>query len=78
MADKDDKVPENVAGKYYVDSSCIDCDVCRSTAPENFAQCEENGYTYVAKQPSNEEEEQLCQEAVESCPVEAIGDDGDN
>ena len=78
MADKDDRVPENVPGKYYVDSSCIDCDVCRSTAPENFAQSEENGYTYVAKQPANEEEEQLCQEAVESCPVEAIGDDGDN
>ena len=24
---------ENVAGPFYVDSSCIDCDACRSMAP---------------------------------------------
>jgi len=78
MADKDDKVPENVPGKYYVDSSCIDCDVCRETAPENFIQSEENGYSYVQKQPENDEEEQLCQEALENCPVEAIGEDGED
>ena len=39
---------------------------------------EEGGYAFVAKQPANEEEEQLCQEAVENCPVEAIGDDGNS
>ncbi len=36
MADLDDKLPDNVAGKWYVDSNCIDCDVCRTTAPNNF------------------------------------------
>ncbi len=36
MPDKNDKVKENIAGTYYVDTSCIDCDVCRDTAPENF------------------------------------------
>lgn len=77
MADKNDKVAESVSGKYYVDSTCIDCDVCRSTAPDNFNRSEENGYSYVFKQPENAEEEQLCKEALESCPVEAIGDDGD-
>ncbi len=77
MADCNDKVPENVPGKYYVDSNCIDCDVCRTTAPANFKANEEEGYSYVYKQPENEEEEALCQEAIESCPVEAIGDDGD-
>jgi len=77
MADKNDKVPENAPGKYYVDSSCIDCDVCRSTAPENFGRSEENGYTFVSKQPENAEEEGLCAEAMEACPVEAIGDDGE-
>jgi len=78
MADKDDKVPENVPGKYFVDSSCIDCDVCRTTAPENFEQSEENGYSFVKKQPESEDEEQLCQEALENCPVEAIGADGED
>jgi ferredoxin len=29
------------------------------------------------KQPSSPEEEALCREAMESCPVEAIGNDGE-
>jgi ferredoxin len=77
MADRMDKVESNVAGKYYVDSNCIDCDVCRETAPENFRANEDEGYSYVFKQPENGEEEAQCQEAMESCPVEAIGNDGD-
>ena len=76
MADPDDKLPDNAPGKYYVDSSCIDCDVCRTTAPNNFEANEDEGYSFVAKQPENDEEEALCEEALESCPVEAIGDDG--
>ncbi|MCG6964861.1 MAG: ferredoxin [Acidobacteria bacterium] len=77
MADPSDKVADNVSGKYYVDSSCIDCDVCRTTAPDNFMANEDEGYSYVFKQPENDDEEALCQEAMEGCPVEAIGDDGD-
>ena len=77
MADPSDKVADNVSGKYYVDSSCIDCDVCRTTAPDNFMANEDEGYSYVFKQPENDDEDALCQEAMEGCPVEAIGDDGD-
>jgi ferredoxin len=77
MANKNDKVPLNVPGKWYVDTSCIDCDVCRTTAPNNFRANEEEGYSYVYKQPETPEEEAQCQEAKASCPVEAIGDDGD-
>lgn len=77
MADPDDKVELNVTGKYYVDTSCIDCDVCRETAPENFKANEDEGYSYVCKQPENADEEAQCEEAMESCPVEAIGDDGE-
>ncbi len=77
MADCNDKLPDNVPGKYYVDSNCIDCDVCRTTAPNNFAANEDEGYSYVSKQPENEEEEAACQQAMEECPVEAIGDDGE-
>jgi hypothetical protein len=36
----------------------------------------DGGYSYVYKQPENEEELELCVEAMEGCPVEAIGDDG--
>ena len=78
MADPDDKVEGSVDGKYYVDSSCIDCDVCRTTAPNNFEANEDEGFSYVVKQPENDEEEAQMEEAIESCPVEAIGDDGDD
>jgi ferredoxin len=76
VADPNDRVPENVPGLYYVDSTCIDCDVCRDTAPDNFRRSDENGYSYVYKQPQNNEERELCEEAMAACPVEAIGNDG--
>ena len=76
MADREEKNEENVSGKFYVDSQCIDCDLCRETAPENFKREEDEGYSFVYKQPDNEEEEEQCREAMEGCPVEAIGDDG--
>ncbi len=76
MADKANKYPENVPGKFYVDNQCIDCDLCRETAPQNFNRSNDGGYSFVAKQPANAEEAAQCKEAKESCPVEAIGDDG--
>ena len=77
MADVANKYPENVSGKYYVDNTCIDCDACRQIAPSNYDRNEEGGYSYLSKQPENPEEEQQCQEALEGCPVEAIGNDGE-
>lgn len=77
MAERSKRIPDNVSGSFYVDRECIDCDLCRETAPENFQRNEDEGFSYVYKQPTNEEELRLCQEALEGCPVEAIGDDGD-
>jgi len=77
MADKGDKLPKNVFGKYYVDSTCIDCDACRSVAPDNFARNDDEGFAYVYKQPDTPDEEELCLDAMDGCPVEAIGDDGE-
>ena len=76
MADNNAKYPDNVPGKFYVDETCIDCDACRATAPENFSRNEDAGYSFVCKQPANAEEEQQCLDAKDGCPVEAIGDDG--
>jgi ferredoxin len=70
------RYPENVPGKFYVDDQCIDCDLCRETAPDNFTRNEDGGYSYVYKQPTSPDEEVLCKEAMEGCPVEAIGSDG--
>jgi len=76
MAFKEDKYEDNVVGKYYCDTECIDCDLCREVAPDNFKRNEDGGYSFVYSQPKNEEEEVLCAEAMDSCPVDAIGDDG--
>lgn len=76
MAEVTDRLPDNVSGKFYVDRQCIDCDVCRDTAPSNFARNDENGYSFVYRQPESAEELALCREALDACPVEAIGDDG--
>ena len=73
MADLDQKVPENVAGRFFVDATCIDCDLCRETAPANFTRLDDEGYSYVFNQPSTPEEEEACRVAMEECPVEAIG-----
>ncbi len=76
MADKANRHPENVPGAYYVDSLCIDCDLCRQVAPSNFGRQEEKGYAIVIQQPSTPDEEKQCVEAKEGCPVEAVGNDG--
>jgi ferredoxin len=76
MADPNDRVPENASGTFYVDTQCIDCDVCRDTAPDNFTRADGNGYSFVYKQPASEDERALCEEALLACPVEAIGNDG--
>jgi ferredoxin len=76
MADKANKYPENITGQFYVDDQCIDCDLCRETAPANFKRNDDGGHSYVYKQPENDDEAKLCQEAMDGCPVEAIGSDG--
>jgi len=76
MADLSDKWPENIAGKFYVDEQCIDCDLCRETAPDYFSRNDDGGYSFVHAQPTTQEGIDECMEALEGCPVEAIGDDG--
>ncbi|MBI3251834.1 MAG: ferredoxin [Candidatus Omnitrophica bacterium] len=76
MSDKANRYPENVPGAFYVDTQCIDCDLCRQTAPQNFDRNQAGGYSFVKKQPVTPEEEAQCKEAKEGCPVEAIGNDG--
>ena len=78
MADKANKYPENASGAFYVDTQCIDCDLCRQTAPANFSRNADQGYSYVSKQPTTLEEEKFCQQARTECPVDSIGDDGED
>ncbi|MEX2043964.1 MAG: ferredoxin [Opitutus sp.] len=75
MATLSDRLAQNSAGKYYVDSSCIDCDQCRVQAPELFGH-HEDGFSFVQKQPVTAEEAALMEEALAACATESIGDDG--
>jgi ferredoxin len=76
MADKSQKVSQNVPGAYYVDQNCIDCGTCYEVAPNCFKQDEETNLAYVYKQPESDQDKKACKEAMEQCPVDAIGDDG--
>lgn len=76
MANKEDKWEENAPGKFFVDKTCIACDACVIAAPDNFKMNEDDGHAYLSKQPSSGTEEEQCREAMEGCPVEAIGADG--
>lgn len=76
MADKSAKWDQNVPGKFYVDDQCIACDACVCEAPRFFEMNDEDGHAYVKVQPSNDEEIKNAIEALEACPVEAIGQDG--
>ncbi len=73
MADPSNKVPENVAGPWFVDDECIECGLCLDVAPKNFDLADE-GHAYVSKQPVGQDEESAVRDAMEQCPVDAIGE----
>lgn len=73
VAEVDLRLPENVEGPYFVDSSCIDCDTCRCIGPDFFSRSDEGGYSYVSMQPKNEDDDEIVEEAMDCCPAGAIG-----
>ena len=77
MAEKNNKVPENVPGKYYVDDQCIACALCPATAAANFKMNHDESHAYVYKQPAGFEEQEACKTAMDECPTNCIGNDGE-
>jgi len=67
-------VRRSVVGRFFVDESCIYCDLCVEIAPENFACDADAGVAYLFKQPSTPEELAQVIESLEGCPTESIGD----
>jgi hypothetical protein len=49
------RLPENVPGDFFVDSTCIDCDACRQIAPKTFSDI--GTTSIVQRQPADDEEE---------------------
>jgi len=65
------RLPANVPGDFFVDSTCIDCGTCRQIAPASFA--EGRDASYVRHQPAGEAEAHRARMALVACPVAAIG-----
>ncbi len=76
MADRTKKVEGNATGRFYVDETCIDCDLCRENAPLHFRRDADERTSYVYSQPVDPVQIAACLEVLEECPVEAIGQDG--
>ena len=77
MANKNEKNSGNVPGPFYIDSSCIDCDLCRENAPATFRRNDEIGLSIGYRQPVTPEEIAQATEAMNDCPTESIGNDGE-
>jgi len=65
------KLPDNVPGDYFVDSTCIDCDACRVFAPAVFHDAGDQ--SAVWHQPETADELLAAQKALISCPTASIG-----
>lgn len=72
MATLSERVPENVPGQFFVDSTCIDCDLCRQLAPQSFAESR-FGRSFVFQQPNDDEQRHRALMALVACPTASIG-----
>lgn len=62
---------QNVAGDFYVDETCIDCDTCRWMAPQTFH--EADGKSAVHDQPETKADRMRALQALVACPTASIG-----
>lgn len=62
---------ENVGGDFFVDTTCIDCDLCRQIAPGTFEDV--GDHSAVRHQPRTSEEEFAALKALVTCPTASIG-----
>lgn len=83
MANPKQKHTENIAGLFYCTDpeddegeGCISCNACYGRAPQFFAESDD-GSAYVWRQPETEEDKEICQEQLDNCPVNSIGNDGE-
>jgi glyoxylase-like metal-dependent hydrolase (beta-lactamase superfamily II)/ferredoxin len=71
MASPAKRLPTNVDGDFFVDSTCIDCGTCRWVAPATFDRS--GSMSRVHSQPGDERHTRRALEALVSCPVGSIG-----
>ncbi len=57
--------------KFTITDDCIGCMACVGISDKHFKMNNDNK-AVVIKQPEDKEEEELCQDAADACPVDAI------
>jgi glyoxylase-like metal-dependent hydrolase (beta-lactamase superfamily II)/ferredoxin len=77
MANPSKRVPENVPGDFFVDSTCINCDACRQVAPAVFAEAGKKN-SFVKHQPVAAIDRRHALQALLTCPTGSIGCLGDD
>jgi glyoxylase-like metal-dependent hydrolase (beta-lactamase superfamily II)/ferredoxin len=71
MANPDHAYAENTPGNFFVDDTCIDCDLCRQIAPSVFT--ERSDHSVVHHQPDSAAETHRAAMALVACPTASIG-----
>ncbi|HEY3138120.1 MAG TPA: MBL fold metallo-hydrolase [Blastocatellia bacterium] len=65
------KLAGNVDGDFFVDSTCIDCDLCRQIASGTFTSAGDQSIVY--HQPETPVQEFAALKALVTCPTASIG-----
>jgi len=72
-----ERIRASAWGRYYVTDECDACGLCAECAPGNFGRSWDGTYYAVAAQPTTDREEREVEQAMATCPLQCIHDDGD-
>jgi len=71
MAQVELRHASNISGDFFVDTTCIDCDLCRQIAPDSFSDIGDQSVVY--HQPETSKQEFSALKALITCPTASIG-----
>jgi len=74
MARPQDRNPLSVAGDWYVDTGCIDCDAARQVAP-GLIGTDEAGMSVFLRQPETPDDIEMAWRALLVCPTRSVGNE---
>ncbi len=77
MADKTQKVPENVPGKWYVDDTCTPCHTCMEEAGGTLLSTTTTRPRSISSSSRRMRGEDAADRAMNVCPTGSIGSDGE-
>lgn len=72
MADRSKANPRDEGGDWFVDTTCIDCDIARQVAP-GLIEEDDRGRSYFVRAPRTDEEVRDAWRALLACPTGSIG-----